>query len=189
MNTLNVANQLRGMLVLVPDTGEKLGEISDAIVHPTRGEMLGIALHTSSGEGRLLATDDFFIVSNKGVVIAAEDARSDLESLSRVLTGGVNACGQILGINVVTEKGKLLGRICEVYISVESAQVFYRVAASTWQRLFGGGFFMAGDVPHAYSLDGLRLIVPADTEDHYVATSLIEAITQLRVDTTVARKN
>ena len=183
---LSVANQLRGMPVLVPDTGEKLGEVLDALIHPTRGELLGIVLRTSSGKERLLATDDFFIVLPKGVVVAAEEARSDLESLSRLLVGGVNACGEILGIQVVTEKGKLLGRVCEVYILVDSPQVFYRIATSTWQRLFGGGFFMAGDVPHAYSLDGLRLIVPAETEEHYVATSLIGALGQLRGEHTVA---
>jgi hypothetical protein len=44
------------------------------------------------------------------------------------------------------------------------------------QRFFGGGFYIAGNVPHAYSSDGVRMIVPDDTENSRAVESLAEAI-------------
>jgi hypothetical protein len=81
----------------------------------------------------------------------------------------------MVGTNVVTEDGKLLGRVGEVHLSLETPRVTYRVAESTLQRFLGGGFYIAGDLPSAYSRDGVRMIVPPDTEERYAAESVDEA--------------
>ncbi len=172
--TLNVAQQLKGMAVLVTTTGERLGEVTDAIIHPTEGRMLGITVRTSGGEERALATRDFFI--GPDAVMASGAVLAETEDGGGALAGGVPACRELLGTNVVTEDGKLLGRVSEVHISVEPPRVIYRVAESTLQRFFGGGFFIAADVPRTYSPDGVRLIVPTETEDRYAISSLAEAI-------------
>lgn len=179
MTPLNVAGRLRGMPVLPPDTNEKLGEVWDVLVHPTEGRVLGLILHTSAGEERVLAMGDFLILSAAETVRAGGGRLTEIEKLSDGLANGVAACHELIGASVVTEAGKLLGRVCEVHIFVERPLVIYRVAASGWQRFFGSGFFMAGDVPYAYSREGTRLIVPAWTGDLEAASSLTEAIETL----------
>ena len=174
--TLDVLHELTGMLVVVPDTSERLGRVADLILHPIQGRVLGLTVRTSEGKERALVADDFFIFSEVGAVLAAEGALSDLEDLSSTLSGSVRASSELVGTRVVTEEGKLLGYVSGVHLLEKRLQVVYHVTASNWQRLFNGGFFIAGDLPHAYSRDGARLIVPADTKDHYAFPSLAAAI-------------
>ena len=170
---MNVAKELHGMTVLNAGSGEKLGEVTDALIHATQGRMIGIALRTPEGEMRALATRDFFI--GVDAVMAAIEARFETLGQSEALTGGVPA-HELVGANIVTEDGKLLGRVSEVYISTEQHQAVYHVAESTLQRFFGGGFYIAGNVPRAYSPDGVRMIVPDGTENSRAVEPLAEAI-------------
>ncbi|HEY7547355.1 MAG TPA: PRC-barrel domain-containing protein [Blastocatellia bacterium] len=164
MRTLDVASELKGMPVFASNTSKKLGEVTDAIVHPTEGKLLGIALLTPEGKERALALGDFQI--GMEVVTAEESALSDPKILCGTPAGGNYVCREIVGASVVTDDGNLLGRVIDVYIWAEPSRVLYRVAQSTMQRLFGG-FFMAGSVPHSYSSSGLRMIVPVDTKERH----------------------
>jgi hypothetical protein len=82
----------------------------------------------------------------------------------------------IVGTHVVTEDGTLLGRVGEVLVSVAEPRTALRVVESTIQQFFGGGFYMAGDVPTSYSPDGTRMIVPSDTRERRGAESAAEAL-------------
>jgi hypothetical protein len=44
------------------------------------------------------------------------------------------------------------------------------------QRWFGGGFFIAGDVPSGYAAYRPRFIVPEDVEERCAADSVTEAL-------------
>jgi sporulation protein YlmC with PRC-barrel domain len=92
------------------------------------------------------------------------------------MAGGARALDEMIGSNVVTENGELLGRISEIYIRVDKPQAVYRVTESRIQKLFGGGFFLPGDAARSYAQDGARMIVPADTERRYAASSLADAL-------------
>ena len=81
-----------------------------------------------------------------------------------------------VGSNVVTEDGDLLGRISEIFIRVDKPQAVYRITESKIQKLFGRGFFLPGNTALSYAPDGARMIVPADTEERYAASSLAEAL-------------
>jgi len=185
VKTLNVASDLKGMAVLASDSGEKLGEVTDAIIHPLEGRVLGIALRTPEGERRVIPSRDFSIGLN--AVMTATSSAARTTDATGQLAGGVGAVGEIIGTNLVTEDGKLLGQVREVYILAERPQAVYRVAETTLQRFFGGGFYLAGDVPSSYSPDGVRMIVPADTEARYAASSLAEAIEPGAVNKKAAR--
>jgi hypothetical protein len=82
--------------------------VTDAIIHPTEGRMLGI---------RALATRDFYI--DLDAVMASVAALAETEDGGSILTSAVPACCELVGTNVVTEDGKLLGRVSQVRISVE----------------------------------------------------------------------
>lgn len=169
---LNVEKDFKGMPVLATDTGAKLGEMRDAIIHPVEGRVLGgVALTTEGDDLRLRVTD--FVIGQDAVMTSQKSYRY-AGDYSGEMEGGIRAIGDMIGSKVVTEDGKLLGRVSEVYIGGEQPQVIYRVTESTLQKFFGGGFYIAGNIALSYAPDGARIIVPADTEDRYAASSLTE---------------
>lgn len=173
IRALNVAKDLRGMSLLAADTGANLGEIRDAIIQPTEGRVIGVVVRTPDRDELRLRADD--------IIIGQDAVMTSWESFERAgdrageMVGGVRALDEMIGSNVVTEDGALLGRISEVYIRADKPQAAYRVAESTIQKIFGGGFFLPGDAARSYAPDGARMIVPADTEERYAVSSLAEA--------------
>jgi sporulation protein YlmC with PRC-barrel domain len=182
IKALHVTNQLIGMPVIVSSLARKLGQVADAVVHPTEGRMLGLVLRSPEGEERLLWADDFFIFGALGAVLVEDDMLTGSESFEDSLTGGVRVRRDLIGASIVTDAGRLLGRVGDVYILEEQLLTIYRVARSLLQDIFGGGFFLAGNAPHAWSRSGSRLIVPADARQHHAASSLAEAIKAIELE-------
>jgi sporulation protein YlmC with PRC-barrel domain len=179
IKALHVANQLIGMPVIVPCSARKLGQVADAVVHPTEGRGLGLVLRSPKDEEWLLRADDIFIFGTSGAVLAEDDLLTGSESLEDSLTSGVRVRRDLIGASVVTDAGGLLGRVHDVYILEERLLTVYRVVGSMLQGIFGGGFFLAGNAPHAWSRSGFRLIVPVSARQHHAASSLAEAIKAL----------
>jgi sporulation protein YlmC with PRC-barrel domain len=169
---LNVEKDLKGMAVLKID-GRKMGEVIDAVIHAVEGKMLGLIIRTPEGENHILISSNFII----GVDAIMADAKARFEEIpSPHLERGVPALGAIVGTNLITEEGRLVGRVNEVYISTKQPYAVYRIVESTLQKFLGGGFFIPADVVRAYSEDGVRMIIPPDLEDQYAASSLEDAM-------------
>jgi uncharacterized protein YrrD len=173
VRALNIEDKFKRMPVLRSDSGEKTGEVSDIIVHPIEGRVLGIVVRTKEGAHRVIATENFSIGTD-AVMVSGGTPFVEEDQL-RKMAEGVHAIRDILSTNVVTDDGRVIGKISEVYILLDIPRVIYRVAGSTLQRFLGRGFFIPGNLPGAYSHDGVRMIVPADTEDRYSTSSLDEA--------------
>ena len=174
IRTLNVAKDLRGMPLLAADTGAKLGEIRDAVIQPTEGRVMGVVVRTLDGDDLRLRISD--IVIGEDAVMTSGESFERAGDHSSVMAGGFRAVDDMVGSNVVTEDGDLLGRISEVYIRVDQPQAVYRIVESKLQKFFGRGFYLAGAVARSFAPDGTRMIVPADTEERYAASSLAEAL-------------
>lgn len=164
-------DDVKGMTVLHRETGHKLGEVVDAVVDPTNGRVLGLAVRAEGGGGVLGIASQNLLIGADAVMAAGA-----LENAEETFTNGVLASRDIVGATVVTDAGDLLGRIGTVYLSLEEPRVFYHVAESTLQRFLGRGFYIGGDALRAYSPDGPRMIVPAEA-DSYAASSLEELLT------------
>jgi uncharacterized protein YrrD len=174
IRTLNVAKDLRGMSLLAVDTGEKLGEIRDVIIQPVAGSVIGLAVRMPDNNEIWLPIDDATI--GPDAVMTSVKSFEYAGDRAREMAGGVKAVDEMVGSNVVTEDGDLLGRISEVYIVADRPQVAYRIAESRIQKFFGRGFFLPGHLTRSYALDGARMIVPADTVDRHAKSSLGEAL-------------
>lgn len=173
MRTLDLG-EIRKMSVLDAGSGERIGEIVDIVVEPTEGRLLGILLRTSEGEEAVLPLASVRIGEN--AIMAATGAALELRATSAVLKQGVLGAGVLAGANVVTEDGRLLGTVKDVHVLPELGLVAYKVAGGMMQKIFGGGYFIAGDVPVALSADGARMIVPSDTEEKLAAGSVDELL-------------
>jgi sporulation protein YlmC with PRC-barrel domain len=175
VKALPVTKQLKGMPAF-SSAANLLGLVTDAIVQPTEGYLLGLLLQTPQGEERAVPADVCFIFACADLITTSEFALVEPKELHHEMPGGVGVCGTLIGTNVVTETGNLLGSVNEVLLLPETGQIVYHVVDSTLQRLFGGGFFLAGDVPCFYSQFGARFIVPAETQARYAAKQLNQAI-------------
>jgi len=54
---VNFETELKGMSVLDIATGEKIGSVSDIIINPTEGKVLGLAIIRSDKEVRAVSAD------------------------------------------------------------------------------------------------------------------------------------
>jgi sporulation protein YlmC with PRC-barrel domain len=165
--------ELRKMSVLDAGSGDKVGDVIDAIVHPTEGRLVGALVRLANGEEAVLPVDSLRIGDN--AVMAIAGAPFELRTSSSVLRDGVLAGGTLVGANVVTEDGRLLGKVSDVEIMPELGLAAYKVSSTVLQKIFGGGFYIAGDLPRALSSDGVRMIVPSDTEEKHAADA-VEAL-------------
>lgn len=170
---ISVAKELKGMSALATDSGERIGEVVDAIIHPIEGRVLGLSLLTNRNERRALAARDLFI--GEHAVMVSVGAHLE-DSLTGLLAGGAHALGEIVGTHIVTQDGRVVGRVSEVFIDTLVPHSYYRVTESALQRLFKGGYFISSDVVKAYSSDHTRMIVPVDIEDRYAFHSLAELL-------------
>lgn len=171
---INVASQLKGMPAVFSESGQGLGQVSDAIVHPTEGSLMGLIV-SFGGSERLLVAGDFYIFGSTGAVIVAEDAHLNMDKINAAIRDGVRVCRNLIGAEAITKSGRLLGRVTEIYVMEEQLRTIYRVASSRLQKMFGGGFYIAGNLPHAWSRNGARLIVNAEVSGREPFASLDEA--------------
>jgi uncharacterized protein YrrD len=169
---VNIAKDLRLKVAKDANTAERLGEVLDVIVHPTRGTLLGLTLKTGSGRQRDVSARAFWIDRDGVVAIELGDATSS----ASVDRSGVRVEAELLGTKVVNAEGLLLGHIREVHLLLDQFAIVYRVTQPGLRGLLGGRFFMSGQVPCSYFRDGGRLIVPADTGRLRTFSSLSEAI-------------
>src|SRR5262249_21480544 len=174
IRTLNVAKDLSGMSLRAVDTGAKLGEIRDVIIQPTEGRVMGVVVRTLDDDELRLRISDIIIGSD--AVMTSGESFEQAGYRASEMAGGARALEEVIGSNVGTEDGDLLGRISDVYIGADKPQAVYRVTESRIQKFFGGGFFLPGDAARSYAPDGARIIVPADTEERYAASSLADAL-------------
>jgi uncharacterized protein YrrD len=173
MRTLDLG-EIRKMSVLDAGSGDRVGEIVDIVVEPTEGRLLGLLIRNGQGEEAVLDIASIRIGEN--AVMAATGAPLEVRASSAVLRGGVLGAGLLVGANVVTEEGTLLGKLSDVHVLPELGLVAYKIAGTVLQKIFGGGYFIAGDVPVALSSDGARMIVPGDTETRLAAGSIEELL-------------
>ncbi len=116
------------------------------------------------------------IRDSPGAVMVRQDTRPGSRGFWPSIDDGVSVCGDLIGAAAVTTTGKLLGRVSGVYLVEDSLRTIYRISSSRLQRAFGGGFFMAGNLPHAWSQKGSRLIVNTVDSERHLFSSLDETV-------------
>jgi uncharacterized protein YrrD len=179
-NTVNLEEQFRGLVVLNTETVRELGVVTDVLIHPLKGTVTSIVYRKAWGKEADMKADNFVIHADSKAVIAFGLGVFDGSDNRPAADSGVRAFDQILRSDVVTEDGRMLGRVTEIYVQSNPVAIIYRVTSSIWHRYFGGGLYIAGDVVSGYSQLGSRLIVPADTRQRRAFRSLAETITSWR---------
>lgn len=179
-NVFNLAQEVKGMPVIMLQRGQPMGIVVDVLIHPTEGFVMGLVLVNGDGQERLLLANDCFVYRDSNVVVVTPDAWLDaLEAtpaMRATLAAGVRVCETLLDAEVITNRGKSLGRIAEVYATEGELRTIYRVATYRLRFFVRGGFFLPGDLPLAWVERGARLIVPAEAMERESFSSLTDAL-------------
>lgn len=170
--TLDYETELKGKPVLDATTGERIGTVSDIIINPAEGRLLGLVVLRPDKESRAVSAAKARI--GHDAVMLSDRTMVALDYSGEFLNGISGA--DVLGTNVVTEDGRLAGTIRAIHVASDGSGFYYRVAGSTLQRVFGGGFYIPGQTPTAVSPDRKRIIVPAAVETEHARKSLDEFV-------------
>jgi uncharacterized protein YrrD len=156
---------LIGRPVVSVETANELGHVYDLIVHPTRGEMVGLSVQSSEENTLLVSRDDIHSVGLSAVMVKSDQSLCSTEQSP--LAEFPLAKNTLIGVSVITEDGKLLGEIANVYFySDETSAIFiYEVRSSILDKLLGHGLYFPASQGSAFADDASRLVVSSDTEN------------------------
>lgn len=122
-----------------------IGMVIDVTIHAANGTIAGFWFQAGNGERYFIAADDPELPSPDRFAVAEIKPPGVKRLCGRSVTR------EIIGSSVVTESGRLLGHISDVYISMENQRVIYRIVESKWQEKLGKGIYVDGSQTIAYS--------------------------------------
>ena len=154
---LDVASDLVGRPVFAPGSSQGLGVVTDALINLRDGRLAGLALLTQNGIERVVLAQHLQIGAERVSIIKD---RTTFTGGDDPAVDGILALRELWGANVVTDEGRLLGRVCQIELAPNDGRVFYEIAETPLlRRLFRKVFAIEGSVARSYSRVGSRLIV------------------------------
>jgi uncharacterized protein YrrD len=153
-----------GRTVLARATANKLGQLHDLIINPVDGLLAGISVRVTDGSLHSVETSEIYSIGPDAVMV--NNDRSGLPTESSPLKALPLVMNRLVGAEVITEGGKVLGQVANVYVNLtEEPVLLYEVRSSLLDKLLGHALFFPASQGHAFSIDGARLVVENDTAE------------------------
>jgi uncharacterized protein YrrD len=164
MSKIEAIDVLIGRAVLSVETANKLGQVHDLIVHPTKGEMVGLSVQHSDQSHFLVNNEEIHSIGPDAVMVQSD--QSLVSPDQSPLKAFPFAKNNLIGVKVITEDGKLLGEIANVYFHLEetTSLFIYEVRSSILDKLLGHALYFPASFGCAFADDSTRLIVSNHTE-------------------------
>lgn len=161
---INSIEILIGRTVLSRSTANKIGRVHDLIIDAAKGDLAGILVRLPDESLRLVDSRDIYGFGPDAVMIKADESALTVQD-SPLKTLPL-AKSSLTGANVVTESGKLLGQVANVYIRLsETVLLIYEVRSSIIDKLLGHALFFAASQGRAISGNFARIVVTEDTQE------------------------
>jgi uncharacterized protein YrrD len=164
MKNIQHVDDLIGRPVLSLGSANKLGQVHDLIVHPTNGEMVGLSVQISDQSHFLVDKTEIHSIGPDAVMVEGDQSlvppdQSQLKAFPFAKNG-------LVGVKVITEEGKLLGEIANVYVHLDAVKsiFIYEVRSSILDKLLGHALYFPASFGCAFADDASRLVVANDTE-------------------------
>ncbi len=155
-------NNLIGKTVLSRATGNKLGEVYDLYIDPIEGLLIGVTIKAADGVMGGLEYNDIYSFGQDAVMADKDEAVMPLQD--NWLESHSHAKKHLIGVKIVTESGKLLGNVSDIYVQLTPPpHVIYEVRESVFDKLLGRSFFMFASAGSALSNNAERIVVPNAT--------------------------
>lgn len=162
MGDIHSVDTLIGMTILSRVTGNRLGRVEDLLLDPVRGELLGLVAQAPDAHLYVMDYREVYSFGPDAVMARADDSFVPLDET--LLRDAPGAKKNIAGAKIVTEAGKLLGQVANIYVHLSPPPlVLYEVRESLLDKLLGRGLFIPAALGRALSDDAERIIVPDDT--------------------------
>lgn len=155
---------LIGRTVLSRATANKLGQIRDLIIDPAKGELVGLVVQMPDESLRCVDYHEVYSFGPDAVMINSDE--SAILAQDSPLKALPLAKHNLIGVNVVTESGRLLGQVANVYIHLaETLVLIYEVRSSILDKLLGHALYFPASQGRAISVDFSRIVVMDDTAE------------------------
>jgi uncharacterized protein YrrD len=159
---IHTVDTLIGRSALSRTTANKLGQTHDLLVDPVKGELAGLSLRMPDGSLRLVAYPEIYSFGQDAIMINSDESAVPVQASP--LKALPLARNNLIGANVVTGDGKLLGQVVNVYLRLaETVLLIYEVRSSILDKLLGHALYFPAAEGRAISGDFTRLVVADDT--------------------------
>jgi uncharacterized protein YrrD len=159
---IHLIDTLIGRTVLSRATANKLGSVYDLIVAAATGELAGLVVRMPDESLRCVEYREVYSLGPDAVMVSGDE--SALPPQDSPVKSLPLAKSNLVGANVVTENGKLLGQIANVYFHLgETLLLIYEVRSSLLDKLLGHALFFPASQGRAISVDFARIVVADNT--------------------------
>jgi uncharacterized protein YrrD len=153
-----------GRAVLSRASANKLGQLHDLILNPVEGALAGIAVNMSDGSLQYVEAGEIYSIGPDAVML--NNDRSALPPESSAVKDLPPALNKLVGVEVITESGRTLGHIANVFMHLsEEPILIYEVRSSILDKLLGRALFFPASLGQAFSASDARLVVAEDTTE------------------------
>ena len=176
VDDIHTLDTLIGRPILSRTTANKLGQTADFIVDVGKGALAGLVARMPDESLRLVDYAEVYSLGADAIMISSdESALAVQDSPLKVLPF---AKSNLIGANVVTEGGKLLGQIANIsYRLGETLALIYEVRSSILDKLLGHALFFLASQGRAISGDFSRIVVAEDTGEK--SANSLDALAEL----------
>ena len=116
---------LIGRVVLSRTTANKIGQSHDLIIDPCKGVLAGLTVRMPDESLRLVNYHEIYSFGPDAVMISSDESAMPVQDSP--LKALPLAKSNLIGVNVVTENGKLLGQIANIYTHIaETLLLIYK---------------------------------------------------------------
>jgi uncharacterized protein YrrD len=158
-----------GMPILSRVTGNKLGTVHDLIIDPLSGNLGGVVLHRLDGSEGVLHYGDISSFGKDAVMAHADDVVSSPREGELTQTPCTKR--DIVGAQIITEDGNLIGRIANIHVHLAPPPIaIYEVRESLLDKILGRVLYVPASFARALSGDAERILVPDDALDISAST-------------------
>jgi uncharacterized protein YrrD len=162
VNDIHTLDTLIGRPVLSRATANKLGQTYDFIIDVAKGVLAGLVARMPDESLRLVDYGEVYSFGADAVMIISDESAIPLQASP--LKALPLARHNLAGVNAVTESGKLLGQIANIYYRLgETLVLIYEVRSSLLDKLLGHALFFPAAQGRAISGDFARIVVADDT--------------------------
>lgn len=163
-SNIHLVDTLIGRAVLARATANKMGQLHDLIVDAAKGELAGLVVRMPDESVRCVEYNEIYGFGPDAVMVNSDESAVPVQDSP--LKALPSAKNNLIGVNVVTEGGKLLGQIANVYIRLaETLLLIYEVRSSILDKLLGHSLYFPATNSRAISGDFARIVVSEETAE------------------------
>ena len=132
-------HEILGKPVFFVDKGKKLGKVKEAVIDTENFRVAGFIIKEESE--KYLGIKEIKTFGEEAVVAEKLESLADMPSIS-----GHTPAGKVIGNQIVTKKGKLLGKVVSFYFREEGGNIsYYQTSEGAFKELAEGRGLLSGE--------------------------------------------